>query len=476
VAISAERVLVVDLDGTLVRSDMLHETFWAAFARTWTTPLAALRALAGGKAALKRRMADLADVDATGLPYNQEVLGYVIRWRTGGGRTALVTATDQTVAERIAAHLGLFDEVHGTRNGRNLRGEAKAAFLADRFGEGGFAYIGNDAHDLAVWKRAAKAVVVDAPAAVARRVDQMREEAEHLPATPRRASLYLRAMRPHQWLKNLLIFLPLLAAHQFTATTLAQSALGFVAFCLVASGVYVLNDLLDLAADRAHPRKRLRPFASGAVPVAHGTVMAPALFAAGIAAGLPLGWPFLAVLVLYTFATTAYSVYFKRLIVIDICLLAGLYTMRIVAGGAATDIPLSVWMVAFSIFFFFALAAVKRQAELVDGVANGQVTARGRGYHVDDLPLVANMGIAAGFVSVLVMALYLNSPDVAERYSQPYALWGILPVLLYWIARMVMKTHRGRMHDDPIVFAVRDRVSLVCLAAILLCAAGGALL
>ena len=476
VPIKANGVLVVDLDGTLVRSDMLHETFWSAFSKSWTAPIFAMAALARGKAALKRRMAELAELDAAELPYNETVLHYVKGWRAGGGRTALVTASDQAVAQRIAEHLGLFDEVHGSYNGTNLRGETKAEFLAGKFGERGFAYIGNDAADLPVWQRAGKAVVVDAPSGVAQQVDRMSRDAEHLPPSARSLGAYIRAMRPHQWLKNLLVFLPMLAAHDLSAGTFGLSVLAFVAFSLLASGVYVLNDLLDLSADRAHPRKRNRPFASGTVPVAHGTFMAPVLLLAGLGLSLPAGAPFVGVLLTYMGLTTAYSLYFKRLIVIDICLLAGLYTIRIVAGGVATGIPLSVWLLAFSTFFFFSLAAVKRQAELVDGVAAGRVTARGRGYRAEDLSLVANMAIASGYVSVLVMALYLNSPDVLDLYGHPQALWGICPVLLFWISRMVMVTHRGEMEDDPVVYAVHDRVSLLCFALILGFAATGALL
>jgi 4-hydroxybenzoate polyprenyltransferase/phosphoserine phosphatase len=474
--IKAHEILVVDLDGTLVRSDMLYETFWSAFSRSWTAPLAAMAALASGKAALKRRMAELAELDAAALPYNATVLHYVQGWRAKGGRTALVTASDQALAQCVAEHLGLFDEVHGSDTGTNLRGETKADFLAGKFGEGGFAYIGNHAADLPVWRRAGKAVVVDAPTRVVEKVNKMSRDAEHLPPSARSPGAYIRAMRPHQWLKNLLVFLPMLAAHDLTAGTFGRSVLAFVAFSLVASGVYVLNDLLDLSADRAHPRKRDRPIASGAVPVVHGTLMAPALLLAGLALSLPAGPPFVLVLLAYMGLTTAYSLYFKRLIVVDICLLAGLYTIRIVAGGTATGIPLSVWILAFSTFFFFSLAAVKRQAELVDGVAAGRVTARGRGYRAEDLSLVANMAIASGYVSVLVMALYLNSPDVLELYSRPQALWGICPVLLFWITRMVMVTHRGEMEDDPVVYAVHDRVSLLCFALTLGFAAAGALL
>lgn len=277
---------------------------------------------------------------------------------------------------------------------------------------------------------------------------------------------YLRALRPHQWLKNALVFVPLLAAHRFDTATLVAALAAFAAFSLVASSVYVLNDLVDVEADRAHPRKKNRPFASGAIPVGQGPALALAPLIAGGALALWLGWEFAAVLGGYYLTTLAYSFNLKRRLVIDICVLAGLYTFRIIAGGIATGIPLSVWLLAFSVFFFLSLAAVKRQAELVDGIARGKLQASGRGYMADDLPIVSMMAIAAAYVSVLVFALYLNSPAVAQLYATPALLWGICLVLLYWLSRMVMVTHRGRMHDDPIVYAVKDRVSLTCLGVI----------
>ena len=468
-------ILVVDLDGTLVRSDMLFETFWSALAADWRTPFVAAGSLVAGRAVLKARLALLGPIDVAALPYNDAVLDFVRNWRADGGRTALVTASDQALAEAIASHLGLFDEVHGSANGTNLKGPAKAGFLARRFGEG-YAYVGDAAADLPVWQGAVRAIMVNPSPGLKARVAALGRAPEPIAEVRRGLRPYLRAMRPHQWLKNLLVFLPMLAAHDLGSDTIWRSVVAFVTFCLVASGVYVLNDLLDLGSDRAHPRKRNRPLASGDLAIAHGTVLAPGLLLLGLGFALLLGPAFAAVMVSYFVLTTAYSLWLKRRPIIDICMLAGLYTVRIAAGGVAADIPLSVWLLAFSIFFFFSLAAVKRQAELVDGVAAGKVTAHGRGYHVDDLPLVANMAISSGYVAVLVMALYVNSPAVLRLYPAPYLLWGICPVLLYWISRMVMKTHRGQMHDDPVVFAATDRVSLACFVVILALATGGALM
>lgn len=459
-------VLVVDLDALLVTSDLGFEAFWTALAQQPSSLVSP-----------RDPARDAPSLDVTALPYNSEVLDALRQWRAGGGRIYLVAAADRPLAERIADHLEVFDGTFGADGNRPLSGTEKASLLADRFGERGFAFIGRTATDVPVWQKARHAISVDASRSLRSELDALGTEAQHL-ATAHGFSLrsYLAAMRPHQWLKNCLVFVPILAAHQITAEAIWSSLLAFVAFSLTASGVYILNDLLDLAADRAHPRKCRRPLASGRLRVAHGTWLAPLLLLGGLAFELPLGGNFIIVLVAYFAATTLYSLYLKRRMLIDICTLAGLYTLRIVAGGVATGIPLSVWLLAFSMFIFFSLAAVKRQAELVDSVAAGKEQTSGRGYLAGDLPLIAGMATASGYVSVLVLALYVNSPDVLELYSSPSALWGICAVLLYWISRMVMVTHRGNMHDDPLVYAVRDPVSRFCLLLVLAFAIGGTMI
>lgn len=470
----AKLTLVVDLDETLIRTDSLYESFWSACTAKWYTPLVATSAVMRGPLALKNALAQIANIDAARLPYNAEVLEVISDWRDRGGKVALVTASIQSTADAVAAHLGLFDEVHGSGAGVNLKGARKAAFLQENFGSGGYAYIGDAAADIPVWESASGAVTVNPSVNFRARVDALGKEATHLDAVPPKVRDYLRVMRPHQWLKNLLVFAPMFAAHELNSATLAQSVMAFVAFSLVASGTYVLNDLLDLAADRAHPRKRNRPFASGAVKVSHGTLMMPVLMAAGALTALMSGPALLALLAGYAALTTAYSFWLKRMVVIDICLLAVLYTMRILAGSVATGIPSSVWLLAFSTFFFFSLAAVKRQAELVDGAANGTVRAAGRGYQVTDEPIVSTIAVASGLVSVLVLALYTNSEPVRQLYSVPEVLWGVCLVLLFWNSRIAIMTHRGEMHDDPLVFAARDRVSYCCVAAVGALALAGA--
>ena len=457
-------VLAVDLDGTLISSDMLHESFWAALGKDRSLVISALGAfLSGGRAALKERLATGVEIDVALLPYKETVLEELRAAKTRGAHVVLATASDRRFAEAIANHLGLFDEVLASDGETNLKGAAKADLLVKKFGQGGFAYIGDSSADLTVWEKSSEAISVDATPTLRGRITAPNvRHLEEAGGEGHWMQAAFRALRPHQWLKNLLVFIPMMLAHNFTGSAFLAALLAFAAFSLVASSVYVLNDLVDLSADRAHPRKRLRPFASGALPLSTGLWLAPGLLAAGIIVGAIVGSLFLGILLFYYLCTLAYSLGLKRITVIDICMLAGLYTLRVVAGAAATMTVPSVWLLGFSIFFFLALAAVKRQAELVDLVARGDDKAEGRGYLPEDLPLITMMALASGYVSVLVAGLYLTSDSVAILYSFPSALWGICAVLVYWVSRIVMLTHRRRMHDDPIVFAVTDKVSLFC--------------
>jgi 4-hydroxybenzoate polyprenyltransferase/phosphoserine phosphatase len=479
---TVEPVLVVDMDGTLTRTDTLHEAVLGYIATDPFRLFRLVKWLPEGKAGFKRRLAGERLLDAASLPLNEAVVELLEKARAEGRRTALVSAADQRQAEAIAARVGLFDEVHGTGtaeagDGINLGGREKAAFLCRRYGERGYDYVGDSRADLPAWVSARRAITVNAPRALRAAAERLNPAVEHIAAPEAwtsRIRTYLGALRPHQWSKNLLIFLPILAAHELDSIGVALAA--FIAFSLTASSVYLLNDMLDLEADRAHPRKRKRAFASCAIPLAHGFVLAPGLLAAAVLVALlftPLA--FLGVLALYYALTLAYSLWLKRKLIIDVWTLAGLYTLRILAGAAAAMVPLSFWMLAFSMFLFLSLAAVKRQAELTERLRHGKRKgAAGRAYVADDLPVVRGMALAAGYGAVLVFALYIDSPEVAEIYTRPQILWGVCPILLYWVSRIVMVTHRGWMSDDPIVFAVRDRVSLgtVALACAVVLAAG----
>lgn len=459
-------LLVVDLDGTLIRSDMLFDCFWSAFSRDWRAPFRAASGLLRGRAALKARLAELGAPDPTTLPYTPEVIEEITAWRAAGGRTALVTAADQSLANAVANHLDLFDEAHGSDGTTNLKGPAKAAFLDAQFGRGTYTYIGDSEADLAVWEHAGGAMSVGLKPALFARLAALQPQARALTAYQPRLGPALRAMRPHQWAKNLLVFFPLLAAHLFTLGALAEAVFAFVAFSLVASSVYLLNDLLDIGSDRAHPRKRARPLASGALPVPMGMAMVPLLLLAGIGVALVLPALFMLVLAAYYLLTISYSLWLKRKPIVDICTLAALYSLRVAAGGAATGIELSIWLLAFSGFLFLSLAAVKRQAELVDLAQRGTEATPGRGYRTTDLPVVTQMATASGFVAALVMMVYLTEPETLTLYSQPTLLLGICIILIYWIGRMILMAQRGLMDDDPTVFAARDRASRIAFVLI----------
>lgn len=459
--------LVVDVDGTLIRTDLLAESVLRLVAHDplagWRLPLW----LAGGRAGFKARVADQVLPDPDGLPLNRAVLDFIDDERRRGRRVYLASASDRRAVQNLADHLGRFDGVFASDGETNLSGGAKAQALCQAFGAGGFDYMGNARVDLEVWPYARHAVVVNAPASLVaearRRFPHVMELAPQ-PAPRRQALTVLRAMRGHQWLKNVLVFLPALAHHSLDGAVVAASGLAFLAFCLCASSVYVLNDLIDLPSDRAHPTKRDRPFAAGQLPPVAGAVLAPLLLglAGLVCLGLPLG--FFAVLATYYATTLLYTFVLKQRLVIDVVALAALYTIRVVAGGAATGIAVSEWLLAFSMFLFLCLALIKRYSELVERVRNGGGRPAGRGYEADDAPMVGALAGASGFVSVLVLALYISSPDVHELYGHPGLLWGVGVLLLYWVARVVMLAHRGELHDDPLVFAATDRGSLVTVA------------
>ena len=462
---SAPPVLVVDLDGTLLRSDMLYECLWSAMGRNGYATLAAIAALRDGRAAMKRRLAALAEIDIATLPFDAEIRARIAAWRAEGGRTALVTASEQTLAEDIAAHLGLFDEVHGSDGHRNLKGLEKARFLRDRFADG-YIYVGDSHADLPVWQGAKRAISVGASAKTRAALDAGDVPAEHLARDPVPRAI-LRAIRPQQWLKNLLVLVPLIADPSHGAWAIAPIIAAFVAISLAASAGYLINDLLDLGDDRSHPRKRLRPFASGALSPALGTMAIPVLLAVGLGVAALASWALAGIVALYFCATVAYSVKFKQHTLIDICLLAFLFTLRIIAGGVAIGSSLSVWLLAFSMFIFFALAAVKRLAELTDSAAAGRETSR-RGYVVGDRRIISQMAISSGYLAVLVLALYVDEPTTQAKFGTPWLLWGVCPLLLFWVSRMVLVADRGQMHDDPMVFSITNPTSRL---VVLFCAA-----
>ena len=455
--------LCIDLDGTLIHTDMLHES---AFGLLKAAPLSVVQLpwvlLSKGKAALKQWIAKQVEFDASVLPYNHDMVQWLRDQHALGRRLILCTASDRSIAEAIAKHLDFFDEVMASDGSVNLEGRHKAKALVDKFGEKGFDYAGNSIPDLEVWKHARKAIVVNVSPRLVQDVTAMTDVEAVFEGFPSKFTVWAKALRLHQWLKNGLLFVPLLAAHHLNDGAAWLSLLwAFVAFSLCASSVYIANDLLDLESDRQHPRKCNRPFASGALPLYKGALLAPILFLLSCAVGAYVGQDFLHWLLIYFVLTCIYSVKLKQLVLVDCMTLAILYTLRIVAGAAAVASAMSFWLLAFSVFLFLSLAFIKRFAELQVQLLQGKHKAHGRGYFTDDAPLIQMLGIASGFMSVLVLALYLNSPEVQLLYVQPEWVWGNVPVMVFWVSWLWLRAHRGEMHDDPLIFAVKDKVSLV---------------
>ncbi|MBK0393758.1 UbiA family prenyltransferase [Ramlibacter algicola] len=462
-------VLVVDLDGTLTFTDTLHELAIGLLKDKPLLVFALPLWLAMGKAALKARLAATTSIDASTLPYNDQLLAWLKTERASGRSIALCTAADRRVAQQVADHLQVFDEVIASDGSVNVTGKAKRAALEAKFGSHGYDYAGNASADVAVWAGARRAILANARPSVAAQAAKVADVAKQFPRERADLRQWVKLIRAHQWLKNLLLFVPLLAAHQLgDLATVGTLALAFVAFSLCASAVYVTNDLLDLESDRRHPRKRHRPLASGAVPIAQGAALVPVLLALSVLVGAFVGADFLGWLGLYFVVTTLYSLHLKRIPLVDCLTLAALYTLRVIAGGEAAEIELSFWLLAFCVFIFLSLAFVKRYAELqVEAQAHGK-RAHGRGYEVADANLLQTLGIAAGYASVMVLALYLNSDTVAAMYEHPRVIWLAIPLMLLWVSRAWMKAHRAEMHDDPVVFAIKDRGSLAIVAMIAL--------
>jgi len=457
----ARRVpLVVDVDGSLIAGDTLIEGMLRLIAAHPANLARMLGWLAQGRARLKAAVAERVGFADGDLVFHDAVVAAIREAQAAGRPVYLASGGARRHVAAVAARIGGITDIYTAGEGSGMTGRAKADRLVAAFGRGGFDYIGNEARDLPVWREARRAIAVNASAGLRRRVRAVDGEAAFLDDGDRAPRAYLRAIRPHQWLKNVLVFLPLIAAHLTAAPAILAAAATFLALSLTASGTYIANDLLDLPDDRQHPSKRHRPLASGALPLRHGLLLAPALVLAGLALAAAVGLATLGMVAGYLALTSAYTLFLKRRMFIDVVTLATLYTIRVLAGGVAVGVALSPWFLAFSMFLFLMLAIVKRYQELHGQADRDAGKVSGRNYHVSDLPILAALGGASGFAAVLVLALYLNTPTVDARYSRPEVLWLLCPLLVYWIGRVMMLTNRGHVDDDPIVFAVRDRPSL----------------
>jgi len=462
-------VLCVDLDGTLVRGNVLWESVLLLLK---TRPYMALLLpiwLLKGRANLKHQLAARVRLDPARLQYRQQVLDLIRQETSSRRRVALVTAADSQFAQAVADHLGIFDEVHASDGVLNLKGASKAAFLQLHFADSGFDYVGDSAADVEVWRSARAAYVVGPEARVEQAAAVTEVKGTILePSLTFRAAFrtWVNALRGHHWAKNLLLFLPLALSHNLTVEPLVRTFAGFVLYGCCASGLYILNDLLDLHSDREHPWKKGRPFASGEISIPEGLLASSCLLLTALGLGVWLDVPFGVALLGYATLTMLYSLYLKRIALLDVFTLSSFYSFRILAGALISGTPLSQWFLAFSMFFFLSLAMAKRYSELLHASDLVKAGNSGRGYHTGDRELLLSLGVGSSFSAVVIFSLYVHSPDVRLLYSSPEFLFLLCPIVLYWLSRNWLLAHRGELKEDPVTLAIRDPVSYgVALAA-----------
>jgi len=452
--------LCVDMDGSLIATDLLFECLVRALKKNifiaFLVPFWVLR----GPHVLKYELARRSQIDIPLLPYRPHVVQWLREQKQSGRRLILCTGSTDGHANAVAEHLDLFSEVMSTTHDKNLTGKNKAALLLARFGNRGFDYVGNEHKDLHIWQHARHAVIVSNSDALVESAKKVTEVEQRFQFGPTTLKVALKAMRIHQWMKNLLVIVPLVTAHKmFDSEAALNTALAFLAFGLIASGTYIINDLFDLDSDRGHHKKSARAFASGAMSIKHGLLLSMALIVTSFLITLKLPLLFLAVLIIYFVVTLAYSFKLKSIRSLDVIVLASLYTVRVIAGTAAIDVTLSFWLLSFSMFLFLSLAIVKRVSELLNMIAQNKEKAAGRGYVTADVQVMNSLGTSSGYLAVLVFALYINSPEVARLYARPEILWLLCPVIGYWLTRVWLITGRGEMDEDPITFAIKDQGS-----------------
>lgn len=461
--------LAVDLDGTLLKTDVFFEGLASALFRK---PLQTLAALAGafrGRAHLKRKITELGPIDVETLPVRAELVAFLESEKAQGRPLHLVTAADEPLAQKVADRVGLFDSVHGSKEGVNLKGSCKRDLLQETFPQG-FSYAGDSPADLSVWRAAESMVLVGASEATAQAATAIGKPVEQRIAVGEpHGKEWRKALRLHQWAKNLLVFAPLLLAHAyFDARASWATVAAFLCLGLVASGSYILNDLSDLAADRAHRTKKDRPFAAGRLKVSYGLLVGPGLIATGLIASSFVNLALTAAIACYCILTLSYSLRLKRIALLDVAVLASLFTLRLAMGAAAAEVVFSPWLLTFSMFFFLSLSMAKRHVEILSKISEGKDgVLPGRGYETRDWPLTLALGVAAGVAAVVILVLYLvEEAFPAALYAHPGFLWSAPVLVGLWSMRVWLLASRGTLNDDPVAFAVKDPVSLFLGAAL----------
>ena len=464
--------IIVDLDGTLVRTDTFAASLLETLRKRPSCILALIVALFRGRAFCKRVAADRAQLNIASLPYNQALIDYLRLQRALGHRVILATGADLSIATAVAEHLGIFDDIIASDGERNVTGNEKLRAIQETIGDVPFTYAGNSRADLEVWRRSQSAILVGAPSSCARDLRGASISIQHEFTGSRNGwKPLVRCLRLHQWSKNILVLVPAVLAHQIGNVLLMRQAfIAFLALSFCASALYIVNDLLDLQADRLHPNKRRRPLASGEMSIEAGLGLAACMVAVAAALATCLPFQGFVLLMAYAAASFTYSVKLKRILFLDVVSLALLYAVRVLYGGAATGIKISVWTLAFSLFLFASLATVKRLAELRRVNVSAASTHTYRGYKEVDVNQLSSLASSGGYVAVLVLALYINSPEVELLYRHPQGLWLLCPILIYWISRLTLIANRGDLDDDPVAFALKDYATwfTAALAAIIL--------
>lgn len=457
----ALKPLCVDLDGSLTPTDTLWEGCLKLIRSNPAYLAKMLYWLLLGKARFKQQVSKRISLDPDLLPYTESLLDYLRTQKKAGRELCLVTAANTDIADAIAGKLGVFDKILASDETTNLSGRNKADRLIGEYGEKGFVYAANARIDMAIWQHAAAAILVNAPQKLGRLVKKKGIKIEAVFSIESKGILrsLVRNMRLHQWAKNSLLFVPVILATSQPLAAWLNVVLGFFAFSLTASSIYIINDLFDLEADRKHPKKRNRPFASAVLPIPVGIMAVPILLGSAAIMAWQVNLMFSLLLVVYVILTTAYSIILKLRALIDVFTLAMLYTLRIIAGVFAANIVVSHWLLAFSVFFFLSFAFAKRYSELRNLAEAGDLSATTRGYMVSDLPIISLFGVTSSYLAIMVMIMYIHDLQANRMYSEPMWLWGISVVMLYWVSRVWLKAYRGLMDEDPVLFAMRDRVS-----------------
>ena len=455
--------IIVDLDGTLLKTDLLSEAILSTISSNYTDIQTVLKLLMLNKRLeLKNYLVPKHSVNIKTLPYNQEVINKIKILKQSKNKIYVVSASPQKMVESIGKYLNLFDGVYGSNQNVNLKGEEKRNFLNKKFGKKNYEYFGNSTDDIYIWKDANRAYLVNTSKSVKNSITKTKIPFEILDNPQMKINTLLSAIRIKQWVKNILIFIPMIAGQSFGQETFLLSFFAFLSFSFIASGVYIFNDLLDIESDRQHNIKKNRVFASGVMQLETGFFLGVVFWIIGLAISLKINFLFMMILLLYIILTSLYSAKLKRVGIIDIYTLALLYTIRIWSGSVAIGIDLSVWLFALSIFLFYSLACVKRLGEIVNNEATGSLTIKNRGYKIDDKSMIQSMAIASGYAAAIVFALYLNSFEIQKYYNYPQALWGIWLVLLYWINYIIFMAQNGYIKEDPVIFAIKNRISVIC--------------